>query len=85
MFPSTPSVYDDEEVQNLSDEFFNRDDMGALFSEAAKQVKYVYRAPDTSTINGIIGDALKTIADGQATPEEAWDNAMNEIDRQVER
>ncbi|KRG15308.1 ABC transporter substrate-binding protein [Virgibacillus soli] len=84
-FPSTPSVYDDEEVQNLSDEFFNRDDMGALFSEAAKQVKYVYRAPDTSTINGIIGDALKTIADGQATPEEAWDNAMNEIDRQVER
>ncbi|MEK3890328.1 ABC transporter substrate-binding protein [Bacillus sp. FSL K6-3431] len=84
-FPSTPAVYEEPEVQNLADEFFNRDDLGAIFSEAAEQVEYVYRGPDTGTINTIMGDALKTIADGQAKAGEAWDKAMEEVNRQVER
>ncbi len=65
--------------------FFNRDDMGAIFAEAATLVDYVYRAPDTGTINGIMGDALTTVADGAATPEAAWDNAIAEVKRQIER
>lgn len=84
-FPSTPSIYDDPAVQNHADEFFNRDDLGAIFSEAAQLVDFVYRSPDTGTINTIMGDALTTVADGQATPEEAWDNAMQEVRRQISR
>ncbi|MBW8349808.1 extracellular solute-binding protein [Bacillus sp. IITD106] len=84
-FPSTPAIYDTDEVQNLKDEFFNRDDLGAIFSEAAKAVKYVYRGPETGSINTIMGDALISVADGQATEEEAWKKAMEEVKRQVGR
>ncbi|MCR2823679.1 ABC transporter substrate-binding protein [Lederbergia panacisoli] len=84
-FPSTPAIYDTDEVQNLKDEFFNRDDLGAIFSEAAKAVKYVYRGPMTGPINTIMGDALISVSDGQATEEEAWKKAMEEVKRQVGR
>ncbi|MCM3111050.1 ABC transporter substrate-binding protein [Lederbergia lenta] len=84
-FPSTPSIYEEPDVQNLADDFFNRDDLGAIFSEAAEKVKYVYRGPDTGTINTIMGDALITIADGQEQADDAWDKAMEEVKRQVER
>lgn len=84
-FPSAPELYDNEEVINFNDPFFNREDLGAMFAEAAQRVEYVYRSPDTSTVNTIMGDSLTTIIDGQASPEEAWDNALAEIDRQLSR
>ncbi|WP_059105574.1 extracellular solute-binding protein [Shouchella shacheensis] len=84
-FPSTPEVYDDPAVQELSDEFFNRDDLGAIYAEAAQLVEYVYRAPMTAPINTVMQDALGTIADGVAEPDQAWDEAMNEVDRQISR
>ncbi|WP_018932129.1 ABC transporter substrate-binding protein [Gracilibacillus lacisalsi] len=84
-FPSTPELYDHEEVQNYNDPFFTRDDLGVMFGEAAERVEYVYRSPDTSTVNTIIDDALTSIHDGSASPEEAWNNALEEIDRQISR
>lgn len=84
-FPSTPELYDHEEVQNYNDPFFTRDDLGVMFGEAAMRVEYVYRSPDTATINTIIDDALTTIHDESATPDEAWNNALEEIDRQISR
>lgn len=84
-FPSAPELYDNEEVINYNDPFFTREDLGAMFAEAAQRVEYVYRSPDTSTVNTIMGDSLTTIIDGQATAEEAWENALAEIDRQISR
>ncbi|WP_077622337.1 ABC transporter substrate-binding protein [Sediminibacillus massiliensis] len=84
-FPSTPEVYQDEELQSYSDEFFTRDDLGSMFAEAAERVEYVYRSPDTSTINTIMGDALASISDNGVDPDKAWDEAMKEIDRQTSR
>lgn len=84
-FPSAPSVYDDEELQNYSDPYFVRDDLGSLFAEAAERVEYVYRSPDTRTINTLVTDALASIADDAATPEQAWKDMLTEIDRQLSR
>lgn len=84
-FPSTPEVYDSEEVQNYSDEFFTRDDLGALLAEAAERVHFVYREPETSTINSIMHDSIVTVIDGANSPEEAWRNAVEETERQISR
>lgn len=84
-FPATPSIYDSEEVQTYSDPFFNRDDLGSMFAEAAERVEYVYRAPETSSINSVLGDAIMSIVDGAAEPDEAWEEAIAEVKRQIER
>ncbi|KQL58731.1 MULTISPECIES: extracellular solute-binding protein [Bacillaceae] len=84
-FPSTPGIYDEPAVKELDDGFFIRDDIGAIFAEAATLVKDVYRAPDTAPINTIMQDALGTVADGVAEPEAAWDNAIQEVNRQTSR
>lgn len=84
-FPATPSVYDSDEVQNYSNPFFERDDLGSMFAEAAERVEYVYRSPMSSTINGLMDDAIQSIIDGEATKEEAWKTAVEEIEHQIER
>lgn len=84
-FPATPSIYDNEEVQNYSDDFFNRDDLGTMFGEAALRVEYVYRSPMTSTINDILGDAIMSVVDGEAEADEAWNTAVEEVKRQLDR
>ncbi|MBM7837142.1 cellobiose transport system substrate-binding protein [Alkalihalobacillus xiaoxiensis] len=84
-FPSTPGIYDEPAITELDDGFFIRDDIGAIFAEAATLVKDVYRAPMTAPINTIMQDALGTVADGVAEPEAAWKNAMDEVNRQTSR
>lgn len=84
-FPATPSVYDSDEVQDYSNSFFDRDDLGTMFAEAAERVEYVYRSPMSSTINGLMDDAIQSIIDGEASKEEAWETAVEEIERQIER
>lgn len=84
-FPATPSVYDSDEVQSYSNPFFERDDLGTMFAEAAERVEYVYRSPMTSTINGLMDDAIQSIIDGEASADEAWKTAVEEIERQIER
>ncbi|GAF20372.1 hypothetical protein JCM19046_5101 [Bacillus sp. JCM 19046] len=84
-FPSTPGIYDEPAITELDDGFFIRDDIGAIFAEAATLVKDVYRAPMTAPINTIMQDALGTVADGVAEPEAAWKNAMEEVNRQTSR
>ncbi|MDQ0206683.1 extracellular solute-binding protein [Alkalicoccobacillus murimartini] len=84
-FPSTPGIYDEPAINELDDEFFIRNDIGAIYAEAATLVEDVYRAPMTSPINTIMQDALGTVADGAAEPEAAWDQAMLEVDRQISR
>ncbi|TSB48268.1 ABC transporter substrate-binding protein [Alkalicoccobacillus porphyridii] len=84
-FPSTPGIYDEPAIQELNDEFFIRNDIGGIYAEAATLVQDVYRAPMTAPINTIMQDALGSVADGNSTPEAAWDNALQEVDRQVSR
>lgn len=84
-FPSTPAVYEDAAVQEYKNDFFIREDLGSMLAEAAQRVEYVYRSPMTSPINTIMDDTLTSIVDGSATPEEAWKNAVEEIERQIAR
>jgi cellobiose transport system substrate-binding protein len=84
-FPSTPSVYDNEELQSFSDPFFTRDDLGSMLAEAAERVEYVYRSPETRALNIIMRDAVASIEDGTATAEQAWNTAVEEAKRQISR
>jgi cellobiose transport system substrate-binding protein len=84
-FPSTPSNYDSEAIQNFKSDYFNGAPVGKLYAEAAKQVKPVIEGAESIQIEQIIGDAIGRVQDGQATPEDSWNEAMKQLDRQLNR
>lgn len=84
-FPSTPEVYDDPAIQELQDDFFLRDDLGALYAEAAEEIVYGYKGSLHEPVGTLFRDALQTIEDGTNSKEEAWNGAMEEAERQINR
>lgn len=84
-FPSTPAVYDEPSIQELEDEFFTRSDLGALYADAAEEIVYAYKGPYHDPVGELFQDALGTVEDGNNTPDEAWQNALEEAVRQIDR
>lgn len=84
-FPSTPSVYEDPAIKELEDTFFNNPDLGVYYAEAAEEVVAGYRGIMHDPISQLFQDALTSIEDGSATPEEAWEEVIAETERQLDR
>ncbi|SDZ24654.1 cellobiose transport system substrate-binding protein [Evansella caseinilytica] len=83
-FPSTPAVYDEPSIQELSDEFFTRPDLGAIYAEAAEQIVAGIKGPMHDPISQLMQDALGTVEDG-TDPDQAWESAVDEAKRQIAR
>src|SRR5690625_807476 len=84
-FPSTPEVYDDPAIEDLESDFFNNPNLGTYYAEAAEQVVAGHKGVMHDPIKTLFEDALISIEDGNSTPEEAWDNAIKEAERQLSR
>ncbi|PLS01079.1 ABC transporter substrate-binding protein [Neobacillus cucumis] len=84
-FPSTPKVYESEELQNFTSDYFSGAPVGKIYAEAAKAVKPIVEGPQSIQIEQIIGDAIKRVRDKKATPEKSWKEAMNQLDRELSR
>lgn len=85
LFPSTPGIYDYPELREYTNDYFATPNVGEIYSEAAATVIPQYRAPDHVTVNDVIKDALGQIEDGVTDPQTAWNQALEEIDRQLSR
>lgn len=85
LFPSTPSIYDSEEIADWSDEFFATPNIGPVYAAAAERVIPQYVGPDNAVVDAQIEAALGRIEDGVEEPEAAWNSAMEEINRQLSR
>jgi cellobiose transport system substrate-binding protein len=81
-FPSAPDIYDDPAIQNKRDPYFGDTPIGEIYSQLARKVRPVYEGPRQHIINTIIESALDKVEDKEATPEEAWNEAMDLIKRQ---
>ncbi len=84
-FPSTPGIFDSEDIQNFTSEYFNNAPVGKIYAEAATQVKEIIEGPESIQIEGIIGDAITRVRDGQANKEDSWKTAMEQLDRELSR
>ncbi len=84
-FPSTPGIYDSEEIQNFTSEYFNNAPVGKIYAEAAQQVKPIFEGPESIQIETIIGDAITRVKDGQDKPDASWDKAMEQLERELAR
>jgi cellobiose transport system substrate-binding protein len=84
-FPSTPGIYEDPTIQDKLDPFFNDAPVGQIFSDLAKDVRPNYEGNRQHLVNQIMEAALDKVEEREATPQEAWDEAMQLIEKQLYR
>ncbi|MBM7570413.1 ABC transporter substrate-binding protein [Aquibacillus albus] len=84
-FPSTPEIYETDAIQNFKSEYFSGAPVGQIYAEAAKDVSEVLEGPDSITIEEVLKDAIIRVRDGQGSPEESWQQSIDELERTLGR
>ncbi|MFB6556113.1 MULTISPECIES: extracellular solute-binding protein [unclassified Streptomyces] len=81
--PSLVPVLDDPEVQGTKQEYFNDAPTGKLYAASAKSLKPNYRGTKDQQVRIPFGNALQLVEQGKADPEEAWDKALDEAEKNL--
>jgi len=82
-FPSTPEVYDSPAMQEFTSEFLNNAPLGEIYARNALEVVAQNVGPNYNLINQEFGEALNRVSDGLESPDEAWETAIANIDREL--
>ncbi len=78
-FPSIPSLYDNEEVQSFTNEFFNNAPVGKIYSESAISLVPIYEGENERSILREFGNGLSRIEQGMEDGETAWQTSLDAI------
>jgi cellobiose transport system substrate-binding protein len=78
-FPSDQALWSKPEVANFTNPFFNNAPAGKIFSESAKNLEPQILGPHAGDIGNAIGNALVSIEQGKATPDDAWNKALADV------
>ncbi|MEU8222775.1 extracellular solute-binding protein [Kribbella sp. NPDC048915] len=84
-FPSSPQAIDDPAVSGAVNPYFNNAPVGKIFGASAKSLKPVYLGPDNQLVGDTIGDALTAVEQGKLEPEAAWNKALSDAKRAVQK
>lgn len=79
-FPSTPELYEDSALTDLTKPFFNDAPVGAIFTDAARSVQPQYQGPLQGDVLATLGQGLGRIEDGSQSPDDAWAQVMNDLE-----
>jgi len=82
-FPSTPVIYEDPAIRNKLDPFFQDAPVGRIFSDIAKEVRPTYEGSKQHVVTQIMEAALDKVEERELSPDEAWNEAMSLIDKQL--
>ncbi|MEU4144872.1 ABC transporter substrate-binding protein [Streptomyces parvulus] len=81
--PSLVPVLEDPEVRGTTSEYFNDAPTGQLFASSARGLGPNYRGTKDQQARIPFGNALQLVEQGKADPEEAWDKALDEADKNL--
>ncbi|GAA3756717.1 cellobiose transport system substrate-binding protein [Spinactinospora alkalitolerans] len=81
VLPSSPEALQSDEVQSFEREYFNSAPVGQIYGESAMELEPVYFGPDTQAIDDAFRAAMESVEQGQASPDEGWDTAMEAAER----
>jgi cellobiose transport system substrate-binding protein len=79
-FPSAQQLWDQPDVAEFTDPFFNNAPVGQIFSQSAKALRPQPLGPRAGDIGNAIGNALLSVEQGTAAPEQAWAQALTDIE-----
>ena len=75
--PSSPQALEDPAVTEFTRDYFNQAPVGKIYSETAMELKPVYYGVNNAQVSEEFRKALQAMEQGQATPEEAWQQAID--------
>ncbi|WP_255430078.1 extracellular solute-binding protein [Streptomonospora sp. PA3] len=81
VLPSNPEALQDPKVTEFTRPYFNDAPVGEIYSETALELEPVYYGPDTQAIDDAFRAALESVEQGQASPDEGWNTALEEVKR----
>ncbi|SET24573.1 carbohydrate ABC transporter substrate-binding protein, CUT1 family [Oceanobacillus limi] len=84
LFPSSPEVYEMEDFQNTTDEFFGGQSTAQYFAKATEDISFIYKGPDYVSVHNEVLNALENVQQG-ADAEEEWDAAVERIKGVINR
>ncbi|TDQ52406.1 ABC transporter substrate-binding protein [Actinorugispora endophytica] len=79
--PSSPQALEDPAVTEFTRDYFNQAPVGAIYSETAQQLEPVYYGVHNAQVSEEFRKALEAMEQGQASPSEAWDQAISNSER----
>jgi cellobiose transport system substrate-binding protein len=81
-FPSTLDAYENQEVKNQVNAYFNNAPVGTIFINRAKNVILKqHKGPREGEINQVFSAALTRVDEGKQTAEAAWIQALDLADK----
>ncbi|MDG2497468.1 MAG: extracellular solute-binding protein [Aquiluna sp.] len=82
-FPSTVAAYESESLLSFESEYFSNAPVGEIYATGVTQLVPLYEGPKERVIDQEFGAALGRIANGDQTPGEAYESAIENIKRDV--
>lgn len=65
LFPSTPSLYTDQDLVGFTDPFFNNAPTGAIYADGVKKLKPIFEGKLQRCIDMAMGSALSLVINGK--------------------
>ena len=78
-FPSAQALWAQADVANYKDAFFSNAPVGQIFSASQLALKPQPLGAHAGDIGNAFGNALLSIEQGKATPDEAWTKALADV------
>lgn len=75
--PSSPQALEDPAVLDATNEYFTDAPTGQIFGAGAADFQPVYLGPQNNAIRTEFENALRSVEQGERTPDEAWEDAQN--------
>jgi cellobiose transport system substrate-binding protein len=75
--PSSTQALGDDAVLAATNEYFNDAPTGQIFGDGALDLQPVHLGPQNNAIRTAYEDALRSVEQGERTPDEAWEDARN--------
>ncbi len=78
-FPSDQNLWKTADITNYKDDFFGGAPVGKIFSESMLNLHYQPLGAHAGEIGNVIGNALVSVEQGKATPDDAWKKALADV------
>ncbi|MEJ2854095.1 MULTISPECIES: ABC transporter substrate-binding protein [unclassified Saccharothrix] len=81
LLPSTPKLYGEQSINQMTSEFFNNAPVGKVFIEAARSLKPQYQGPKAGDIQTELGNAMQRVEQGKQGADESWAQFVGDAGR----
>ena len=82
LFPSTPSLYNDQDLVGFKDPFFNNAPTGAIYADGVKKLKPIFEGKLQRCIDMAMGSALSLVINGkEKVTSKAYSKGLSDADK----